>query len=41
VKIHRRRIETKMEAVFVEAHFGCRGGKETEMQMGMLRIISE
>jgi hypothetical protein len=30
----RRRIETKIEVVFVEAHFGFRGGKETGMQMG-------
>jgi hypothetical protein len=34
VKILRRRIGTKMEAEFVEAHFGFRGGKETGMQMG-------
>jgi hypothetical protein len=34
VKIFRRRIEIKMEAVFVEAHFGFRGGKGIVMQMG-------
>jgi hypothetical protein len=34
VKIRRRRIETKMEVVFVEAHRGFRGVKERGMQMG-------
>jgi hypothetical protein len=33
VKILGRRIETKMEVVFVEAHFGFRGGKEIGMEM--------
>jgi hypothetical protein len=33
VKILGRRIETNMEAVFVEARFGFRGGKEKSMQM--------
>jgi hypothetical protein len=33
VKILGRRTETKMEAVFVEAHFGFRKGKETGIQM--------
>jgi hypothetical protein len=33
VKILGRKKKKKMEAVFVKAHFGFRGGKETGMQM--------
>jgi hypothetical protein len=40
-KIHRRRIEKKIEDVLVEDQFGFRRGKGTRVAIEMLRIISE
>jgi len=40
-RIHRRRIEKKIEGVLGEDQFGFRRGKGTRDAIGMLRIISE
>ena len=41
VRIRRRRTERKMEDVNGEDHFEFRIGKETGVETGMLRILSE